>query len=135
MTLITFFNGNWGICYCLIKISLSLNSGNMSSNEACLFPGKCLRFNHLGRCKRTAGKRWKPQLSICFLEMFISAKSPQPKYQSAKSSVPKYQNAKLPVPAMYRSQDYNCPPRDPHFPLDVLKGTLKRHNFSRSVFH
>ena len=97
------FNGNWGICYCFIKLSLSLNSGYMSSNEACLFPGKCLLLNFLGRCKRTAGKRWKPHLSICFLWNVCPCKT-------ATAKVPKCKITRTKC----RCQDHHCPPGDPH---------------------
>ena len=73
--------------------------GNSSSNEACLFPGKCLLLNFLGRCKRTAGKRWKPYQSICFLWNVFPARPPPPKYQNTKLLEPKY-----------RCRDDHCPP-------------------------
>ena len=80
--------------------------GNSSSNETCLFPGKCLLLNFLGRCKRTAGKRWKPHLSICFLWNVCPCKTATAKVPKCKitrtkvqvpgSSLPSWRSTLLP---------------------------------------
>ena len=103
MTLITFFNGNWGISYCLNKLSLSLNSGNMSRSEVSYFQGSVcfsIFWDAANAQQAEGGSHINP---FVFFEMFVPAKPPPPKFQ----------NSKLPEPKC-RCRDHHCPPGDPH---------------------
>ena len=92
-----------GFPYCLNKLSLGLNSGNMSRSEVGYFQGSVCFSIFWDAANAQQAKGGGNIYPFVFFEMFVPAKVPPPKYQ----------NAKLPEPKC-RCRDHHCPPGDPH---------------------